>query len=190
MVELLESKGFLENDDGRMIMFGDKTDVSLHLISFEKALENLAMSSRSLNPEKIRIIFWCRICCTSSSPVPKRFFFLVSFQLPLTVVKSDGGYTYDTSDMAAIQQRIEEEKADWVIYLTDSGQSAHFMSVFDCARKAGILTERIRVDHVAFGVVLGMSFSKSSRLAENVVDFVIKRLFELFGCHWVMDVQL
>ena len=43
-------------------------------------------------------------------------------QIPLTIVKSDGGFTYDTSDMAAIKQRIEEEKADWIIYVTDGGQ--------------------------------------------------------------------
>lgn len=34
--------------------------------------------------------------------------------IPLTIVKSDGGFTYDTSDMAALKQRVEEEKADWV----------------------------------------------------------------------------
>lgn len=34
--------------------------------------------------------------------------------IPLTIVKSDGGFTYDTSDMAALKQRIEEERADWV----------------------------------------------------------------------------
>ena len=44
------------------------------------------------------------------------------FQIPLTVVKSDGGYTYDTSDMAALKHRIVEEKADRIIYVTDSGQ--------------------------------------------------------------------
>lgn len=33
--------------------------------------------------------------------------------IPLTIVKSDGGFTYDTSDMAAIKQRVEEERADW-----------------------------------------------------------------------------
>lgn len=34
--------------------------------------------------------------------------------VPLTIVKSDGGFTYDTSDMATIKQRVEEERADWV----------------------------------------------------------------------------
>lgn len=42
--------------------------------------------------------------------------------IPFTIVKSDGGFTYDTSDIAAIKQRIEEEKADWLIYVTDLGQ--------------------------------------------------------------------
>ena len=49
-----------------------------------------------------------------------------SLQVPLTVVKSDGGYTYDTSDMAALRQRIEQEKADRIVYVTDSGQAPHF----------------------------------------------------------------
>ena len=42
--------------------------------------------------------------------------------LPLTIVKSDGGFTYDTSDMAALKHRVEVEKADWLIYVVDSGQ--------------------------------------------------------------------
>ena len=73
----------------------------------------------------------------------------------MTVVKSDGGYTYDTSDLATIRNRLYEEKGDWLIYLTDSGQSLHFQALFACAKKAGIWREEVRVDHVGFGVVLG-----------------------------------
>lgn len=76
--------------------------------------------------------------------------------VPLTVVKSDGGFTYDTSDLATIRQRIEEEKADWIIYVTDAGQGTHFHIIFSCAKKAGILDDtKHRLDHVGFGVVLG-----------------------------------
>lgn len=76
--------------------------------------------------------------------------------IPLTVVKSDGGYTYDTSDMATIKNRIHEEGGDWLIYVTDAGQLTHFKTIFACAERAGILQpERVRVDHVGFGVVLG-----------------------------------
>lgn len=48
--------------------------------------------------------------------------FVPGGEIPLTVVKSDGGFTYDTSDMAALKYRLQEEKADWVIYVVDSGQ--------------------------------------------------------------------
>ena len=43
-------------------------------------------------------------------------------KIPLTVVKSDGGFTYDTSDLAAIKQRLFDEKGDWLIYVVDAGQ--------------------------------------------------------------------
>ncbi|EZA54370.1 putative arginyl-tRNA synthetase, cytoplasmic [Ooceraea biroi] len=75
--------------------------------------------------------------------------------VPLTIVKSDGGFTYDTSDLAAIRQRIEDERADWVIYVTDAGQSLHFRMVESCAKRAGFLKSFHKMDHVAFGVVLG-----------------------------------
>lgn len=76
--------------------------------------------------------------------------------IPLTIVKSDGGFTYDTSDMAAIKQRLHEEKAEWLVYVTDAGQATHFQTIFSCARRANILDLSVhRVDHVGFGVVLG-----------------------------------
>lgn len=76
--------------------------------------------------------------------------------IPLTVVKSDGGFTYDTSDLATIKQRIEEEKADWIIYVTDSGQATHFKTIFQCAERIGLIKPcQHRIDHVGFGVVLG-----------------------------------
>ncbi len=45
------------------------------------------------------------------------------------VRKSDGGYGYGTTDMAAITQRVRQEKADWIIYVTDAGQAGHFKLV-------------------------------------------------------------
>ncbi|XP_011877440.1 PREDICTED: arginine--tRNA ligase, cytoplasmic [Vollenhovia emeryi] len=75
--------------------------------------------------------------------------------IPLTIVKSDGGFTYDTSDMAAIKHRVEKERADWLIYVTDAGQSLHFQMLESCAKRAGILKSFHRMDHVGFGVVLG-----------------------------------
>ena len=41
---------------------------------------------------------------------------------PPICLRSDGGFTYDTTDMAALRHRLHTEKADWAIYVTDAGQ--------------------------------------------------------------------
>jgi arginyl-tRNA synthetase len=48
--------------------------------------------------------------------------FVPEMKTPLMLKKSDGGYTYDTTDLAALKQRIFVEKADWLIYVVDKGQ--------------------------------------------------------------------
>uniref|UniRef100_UPI00398EE9EA arginine--tRNA ligase, cytoplasmic isoform X1 n=1 Tax=Pristiophorus japonicus TaxID=55135 RepID=UPI00398EE9EA len=90
--------------------------------------------------------------------------------VPLTVVKSDGGYTYDTSDLAALRQRIFDEKADIIIYVVDNGQSVHFQTIFAAAQMIGWYDPKeIRVEHAGFGVVLGEDKKKfKTRSGETV----------------------
>ena len=52
----------------------------------------------------------------------RKVMFVKGMKVPLTVVKSDSGFTYDTSDLAAIKQRLEQENGEWLIYVTDAGQ--------------------------------------------------------------------
>ncbi|XP_077519187.1 arginine--tRNA ligase-like protein isoform X2 [Amblyomma americanum] len=86
----------------------------------------------------------------------RKVMFAEGMSVPLTVVKSDGGYTYDTSDMAALRHRVQQEKADWIVYVVDAGQAQHFNTVFACGQKAGYVdTSKVRLDHCCFGVVLG-----------------------------------
>jgi arginyl-tRNA synthetase len=75
--------------------------------------------------------------------------------LPLIVQKSDGGFNYATTDLAAIKYRVQKDKGDRLIYVTDSGQANHFAGVFQVAKKAGILPENVNAVHVPFGLVLG-----------------------------------
>jgi len=75
--------------------------------------------------------------------------------MPLIVQKSDGGYMYATTDLAALSHRDSEEKADRILYVTDVGQSSHFDQVFQVARKAGLVSESIQLSHVPFGLVQG-----------------------------------
>ena len=78
---------------------------------------------------------------------------------PLIVKKSDGGFNYASTDLAALWQRVREERADWLVYVTDSGQATHFQQVFDAARAVGWLPPSAealpRVTHCGFGLVLG-----------------------------------
>ncbi len=80
--------------------------------------------------------------------------------LPVIVQKSDGGFLYATTDLAAVQYRVNEDKADRIIYVTDVGQSLHFQQIFAVARKAGILPESVQAEHVAFGLVQGADGKK------------------------------
>jgi arginyl-tRNA synthetase len=95
---------------------------------------------------------------------------------PMIIQKSDGGYNYDTTDMAALKHRVQEEKAERIIYVTDAGQSLHFQMLFKAAEKAGYYDpEKVRVDHVAFGVVLGPDGKKFKTRAgetEKLIDLL------------------
>lgn len=96
--------------------------------------------------------------------------------MPLMIQKSDGGYNYDTTDMAAIKQRIEVEKADRIIIVTDAGQTLHFQMIFRVAEIAGFLKERkVELDHVPFGLVLGTDgkkFRTRSGETEKLIDLL------------------
>jgi arginyl-tRNA synthetase len=78
---------------------------------------------------------------------------------PLLIRKSDGGYLYSTTDLAAVRYRVQELGADRVIYVVDARQADHFRDVFDAARKIG--WDRTadgtpaELKHVPFGAVLG-----------------------------------
>lgn len=79
---------------------------------------------------------------------------------PCLVRKSDGGFLYATTDMAAIRRRVQKFKADRVIYCVDSRQALHFKQVFGAAAKAGFATlpgtsVKAVLQHAGFGTVLG-----------------------------------
>jgi len=79
--------------------------------------------------------------------------------LPVIVQKSDGGFNYATTDLAAIRYRFAAppagDGARRVIYVTDAGQASHFAGVFQVARRAGWIPDDGRLEHVPFGLVQG-----------------------------------
>ncbi|MEO3806888.1 arginine--tRNA ligase [Nonomuraea sp. B1E8] len=75
--------------------------------------------------------------------------------LPLIVRKSDGGYGYASTDMAAIRYRVHDLKADRILYVVGSDQALHFRMVFAAARVAGWLPDTVSAEHVQIGMMLG-----------------------------------
>lgn len=75
--------------------------------------------------------------------------------LPLIIKKSDGGYNYATTDLAAIRYRIQQDQAERIIYVTDAGQANHFTQVWQVARRAGWIPDTVELVHVPFGLVQG-----------------------------------
>ena len=102
------------------------------------------------------------------------------------VVKSDGGYNYDSTDLAAVRYRLLELKSNRAIYITDSGQLPHFQLIFAAAKKMGWHTENTRLDHMGFGVILGKDGKKFKTREGEVVKLVklsqFLLIFMIFFC--------
>ncbi|MBR1605629.1 MAG: arginine--tRNA ligase [Alphaproteobacteria bacterium] len=73
---------------------------------------------------------------------------------PVILVKSDGGYAYQVTDIATIKMRVDDLKADEIIYVVDKRQSLHFEQVFEVAEKLGI-APNVKLQHIGFGTVNG-----------------------------------
>lgn len=79
--------------------------------------------------------------------------FTEASKAPFMVRKSDGAYNYATSDLATIQYRKTNWDPDLLLYVVDHRQGDHFKALFDVARRWGY--DDIRMEHVAFGTILG-----------------------------------
>ncbi|KAL2937486.1 Arginine--tRNA ligase chloroplastic/mitochondrial [Bienertia sinuspersici] len=97
-------------------------------------------------------------------------------KIPLIVVKRDGGFNYASTDLSALWYRINEEKADWIIYVTDVGQREHFEMIFHAAKRAGWLpcddNAYPKVTHAGFGLVLGENGKRFRTRSSEVVRLV------------------
>ena len=73
---------------------------------------------------------------------------------PVIIEKSDGGFTYHATDIATIKMRVDDLKADEIIYFVDKRQSLHFEQVFEAVEKLGI-APNVTMKHIGFGTVNG-----------------------------------
>jgi|TARA_B110000879_G_scaffold21558_1_gene27523 arginyl-tRNA synthetase len=105
--------------------------------------------------------------------------------LPVIIQKSDGGFLYATTDLAAVKYRSFSLNADRALYVVDARQSLHFQQVFSVAEKAGFSSDKISLEHVAYGTMMGKDgrpFKTRSgdtiKLVE-LLDEAVKRAFYL-----------
>lgn len=103
--------------------------------------------------------------------------------LPLIVQKSDDGFGYAASDLAAVRDRVNVLRADEMLYVVGAPQVQHLEMVFAVARLAGWLPERVRCEQVVFGNVLGKDHKmfksregKSVKLV-TLIDEAIERAY-------------
>lgn len=99
--------------------------------------------------------------------------------LPVIVQKSDGGFNYSTTDVAAMRHRALVEGVERIVVVTDAGQALHFQMVSTLCRKAGYLPSSVQFDHVTFGVVLGQDgkkFKTRSGKVEKLVDLLTQAI--------------
>jgi arginyl-tRNA synthetase len=72
---------------------------------------------------------------------------------PFIIRKRDGAFNYGTTDLATIKYRAETWKPNQILYVVDHRQGDHFRQLFAVARRWGY--DRIDLEHVAFGTILG-----------------------------------
>jgi arginyl-tRNA synthetase len=72
---------------------------------------------------------------------------------PMIVRKNDGGFNYATTDLATVEYRVREWKADEVWYVVDFRQGGHFAQLFDASKRMGY--HDVDLVHVSFGTILG-----------------------------------
>ncbi len=74
---------------------------------------------------------------------------------PCMILKSDGAALYTTTDLATIVERMEDYQPDEILYVVDKRQEMHFIQVFRCARKTGIVKDDTKLSFLGFGTMNG-----------------------------------
>jgi arginyl-tRNA synthetase len=96
--------------------------------------------------------------------------------LPFIILKSDGGFNYATSDLAALYYRIYYNKINKIIYITDIGQNTHFHMLFNTAKYIGFNKfDKIKLIHIGLGLMLnkdGKKIKTRSGESEKLLDLL------------------
>ena len=108
---------------------------------------------------------------------------------PLLLIKSDGAVLYNTTDLATIEQRVQEFAAELILYVVDKRQAMYFEQLFRAAHKTGVAPAAVGLEHIAFGTMNGKDGKpfktrtggvlKLRSLIDMVIDKAQERLAEV-----------
>ena len=128
---------------GITLVPGDMRAESFYNDKLQPILEQLDQAGLLSTSEGAQCVFLDEFKTKDGSP------------LPVIVQKSDGGFLYATTDLAAIQYRSQTLHADRVLYVVDARQSLHFQQVFRVAELAGLKTPHCSLEHLSYGTMMG-----------------------------------
>ena len=103
----------------------------------------------------------------------------------MIIRKSDGGYLYATTDLAALEHRAKILKANRILYFIDARQALHMKQVFSAGRLAGLVSDEVTLEHHPFGTMMGndgkpfKTRTGGTVKLENLIDESIQRAADL-----------
>jgi arginyl-tRNA synthetase len=110
--------------------------------------------------------------------------FVENYRVPLMLQKSDGGFGYDSTDMAALKYRLHTVKATRIIAITDYTQGDHFAMCNRAAHDIGWVDNGQRLQHIGFGTVQGEDgkrFKTRSGTTVRLVDLLDEAVSRMAG---------
>jgi arginyl-tRNA synthetase len=96
-------------------------------------------------------------------------------ETPFIVQKQDGGYLYATTDLAAINYRVNTLQSHRIVYVVDARQSFHFKQLFLVAKKAGFVNHGTKLEHTPFGTMMneeGKPFKTRDGGTVRLIDLI------------------
>lgn len=181
LLAAMKEAGILKGEEGKeVVTLSKKESKPLEKIDSRFDIEKLLPQLQSFYKNGLSPLF--REVFEAAGIVQGEEIIVPRFAFPLMLQKSDGGYTYDTTDVAAMYHRFVMEKMDRVVYCTDVGQYEHLRMCADLAKEMGWM-DGASWDHVGFGLISGVDGKKmktrsgdTAKLKE-LLDEAVERSF-------------
>ena len=106
-------------------------------------VQNLQAQGLAVTDDGAQVVFLSELADKKGNPSP------------VIVQKKDGGYLYATTDLAALQYRAAQLQANRIMVFSDARQSLHMQQVFILSKKAHLVPAAMRLEHHAFGTMMG-----------------------------------